>query len=262
MKRLVCSIVILFVVMSVVTARSEESKRTATVKDAAGVVSDVTDIRFSAGDHLKKFNNLYRHIGLSADLFDIAIPIDNLISVEAKGDSHAVSYLWRGKELTITGKLLSEEFAGKSDFGDLKLHTSKLLSLNFHQSPKPEEKKEEVSERATLTLEDGTQITVNTFRRHDRYYSREGYIIGGRIRYRHYTDFRFLRGESLITVKFAEIKRIEFVGEKEVSVTLKNGKKASGTISKEKGADINGFTGVFEKGEFFVEKKRVKSIDF
>lgn len=260
MKRLVCSIIILFVVISVVTTRAEDAKRTATIKDTAGVASDVTDLRFS-GD-LEKFDKSYGRIALSADPFDIAIPIDNLISVEARGDSHAVSYLWRGKELNITGKLFAGEFTGKSNFGDLKLHTSKLLSLKFHQPPKPEEKKAEVSERATLSLEKGTQIAVDTFKRHDSYYSSEGYIMGGSTRYRHYTDFRFLRGESLATIAFSEIKRIEFAGEKEVSVTLKNGKKASGTISTEKGADIVGFTGVFEKGEFFVAKKRVKTIDF
>ncbi len=56
-------------------------------------------------------------------------------------------------------------------------------------------------------------------------------MVGGRVRYLHYTDFCFLRGESLATVSFDKIKRIDFSGEKDVAVILKNGKKATGTLA-------------------------------
>ena len=194
---------------------------------------------------------------------DIAIPTDALISIESKGDSHTIRYRWRGKELTITGKLFEGYLTGESDFGGFKLHTRTLSSLNFNQPPHSEEKQYEDSKGATITLEDGTQITaVNGLRRHVSYYSTEGYIIGGADQYLHYDDFRFLRGQSLSTVKFTAIKRLEFEDEKDVSVTLKNGKQTSGTISTEQDNNILGFTGTFTQGKFFVSKKRVKVIEF
>lgn len=258
MKKLVSSLIVLFIVL-VLIAQAEELKRTSTVTDVAGITTEVTDLSFLAA--LQNFDNSYGCIALSADLFDIAIPIDNLISIEVKGNIHAISYLWRGKQLTITGELFDGDFKGKSDFGDFKLHSSKLRSLKFNQPPKQEEKKEEVSYRATLTLENGTRISVGKLKRHDSFYSTAGYIMGGSTRYHHYTNFSFLRGESLATIDFDKIKRIEFTGVREVSVTLKNGNMASGTISTEKGADIVGFTGVFENGKFFVPKKHVKAIE-
>ena len=261
MKRFVYLAVILFVTMSAVTAQTENAKRTATVKDISGVTSDVTDLNFSG--RLQKFYNSYNCIALVANPCDVAIPIDNIISIEPGENSHTVRYLWRGEERTITGKLFEGHLTGKGDFGNFKLHTRALISVHFQQPPKPEEKQEEVSDWATLTLEDGTQITsVDELKRHVSYYSTEGYLIGGSDQYLHYIDFRFLRGQSLSTLPFTVIKRIKFEGEKNVSVTLKNGKQASGTISTEQDNNIIGFTGLFEKGKFFVPKKRVKIIEF
>ena len=128
MKRLVCSAVILLVVMSVSTAHTADSNRTATVRDIAGVASDVTYLCFAA--EKQKFDDIGGGIALSVGPFDIAIPIDNVISVDERGDSHAVSYLWRGKEFTITGKLFSGEFiCNKNAIYDLKLQTYMLKSL-------------------------------------------------------------------------------------------------------------------------------------
>lgn len=241
-------------------ARADDAKRIATVIDTAGTTSEVTGLSFSA--KLQKFDSSYGRIAFSAEPFDIAVPMDRLVSIEAKGDKQTITYVWRGKEVSLTGSLFSGEFTGKSDFGDLKLSAGKLKSLKFDRSPKPADKQEKPSGVATLTLADGTTVHVDSLKRHDSYYSSEGYIMGGSTRYRHYTDFKFLRGESLATVSFDKIKRIDFTGDKDVTVVLKNGNKASGTLSSEKGADIVGWTGVSDKGEVFLSKKQVKAIDF
>ncbi len=260
MKQILWTAAILLIAVFVHTAVAEDAKRTATVVDKAGVLSEMTNLSFSAA--LEKFDNSYGRIAFSADPFDIAIPLDNLISIEAKGDGHTITYLWRGKELTTTGKLFSGEFTWKSDFGDLKLYTSKLKSIKFDRAPTVKKEDEKAGNLAILTVSSGAKVTVNNLKRHDRYYSREGYLIGGETRYGHYTDFRFLRGESLVTVDFKKIKRIDFTGEREVSVTLKNEKKGTMNISAEAEADIVGFTGAFEKGEFFIAKEHVKIIEF
>lgn len=237
-------------------ARADDADRAATVIDTAGTTSEVTGLSFSA--KLQKFYSSYGRIAFSAEPFDIAVPMDRLVSIEAEGDKHTITYVWRGKEVSLTGSLFSGEFTGKSDFGDLKLSAGKLKSLKFDIAPKPADKPEKPSGVATLTLADGTTVHVDSLKRRDSYYS----IMGRCTHYRRYTDFRFLRGDSLATVSFDKIKQIDLTGEKGVTVVLKNGKKASGTLSSEKGADIDGWTAVSEKGELFLSKKQVKAIDF
>jgi len=254
------SVILVIVSLGLHGVQADEVKRSATVIDTAGTTSEVTDLRFSG--KLQKFDNSYGRIAFFAEPFHIAVPMDRLVSIEAKGDKHTITYLWHGKEMSLTGSLFSGEFTGKSDFGDLKLSAGKLKSLKFDRAPKPADKQEKPSGVATLTLADGTTVHVGSLKRHDSYYSSEGYIMGGSTRYSHYTDFRFLRGESLATVSFDKIKQIDLTGEKDVTVVLKNGKKASGTLSSDKRAGIDGWTAVSEKGEVFLSKKQVKAIDF
>jgi hypothetical protein len=260
MRQVLWTAAILLVAVFAHTAVAQDVKRTAIVVDKAGVLSEVTDLSFSA--KLQQFDNSYGRIALFADPYDIAIPLDNLIAIEASADGYTVTYLWRGKECITTGKWFSGDFTGKSDFGDLKLHTSDLKSIKFDRPPTIKKEEEKDSNLATLTLVNGARVTVNNLKRHNSYYSTAGYLIGGKICYVHYTDLRFLRGESLVTVGFEKIKRIEFTGEKGVSVTLKNGKKATGDISTVEGGTIVGFTGVFDKGELFIAKKHLRTIEF
>ena len=260
MTRIICATILCTIVLSAHQAQADDPKRTATVVDTAGTTSEVTDLRFSA--KLQKFNTSDGQLAFSVEPFDIAVPLDSIISIEAKGDNLTIAYLWRGKTVSATGTLFSGEFAGKSDFGDLKLRAGKLKSLKFDQAPKPDKEIKKAQHTATLTLADGKTITVDNLRRHDSYYSSEGHIMGGSTRYRHYNDFCFLRGESLATVSFDKIRRTEIVRGKTFSVILKNGKMAIGTRSFEKGADIVGWTGVSEQGEIFLLRKEVNAIEF
>ena len=239
---------------------ADDDKRTATLVDTAGIASQVTGLGFSGS--FQKFYSSWGQLAIMAKPFDIAVPLDALVSVEARGNGHIVTYLWQGKEVSLTGTLYSAEFTGKSDFGDIKLGVSKLKSLKFDQAPKSPTEKPKTINRATLTLEDGTSVRVDDLRRHASYYSSEGYILGGSTRYLHYTDFRFLRGESLATVPFDTIKRIDLLGEKEVSVLLKNGNKATGTRSPNRDASIDGWTAVSATGNIFLGPGQVKAIEF
>jgi hypothetical protein len=192
----------------------------------------------------------------------LAIPIDGLISIQAKEKGHVVRYHWRGKEMTSKGRLLPGKLTGKSDFGDWELDIADVKRLAFNRPSAMEKSENKVRHPAVLTLHDGRKVDIDGLKRYDSYYSSDGYVIGGRMRYNHYTDLRLLRGESLVTVEFEKIARIEFNGEKDISVTLKSGKKATGQIAKKKDAGIVGFTGVFDKGVFFISRKFVKEIAF
>lgn len=244
------------------TSLAEDAKRKATVEDTTGVVSQVPDLGFDGSESLRLFANSYRYIAVSGRPFSIAIPLDVLIAVEAKGDGYAVSYLWRDKEVTITGKLFNGDITGKTDFGDIKLNISQLKSIKFDQRPKTEARKNKVSNRATLTLSDGTKFAVDTLKRLANYYPASAKYLGDPTQYDHSTDFPFYRGESRVAPDFSTIKRIDFTGDGKVAVALTNGNKATGTISSAGADGITGFTGTYEKGEFFVVQSDVKAIDF
>ncbi len=261
MNKVVLTILLLFLVnLGVHGIQADEVKQTATIIDTAGMTLEVTDLAFSG--QLQRFDRSRGIIAFSKEPFQIAVPFKCLISIEAKGDTHTITYLWREKEVSLTGTLFSGTFTGSSVFGDIELDSEKVKSLEFDRAPKPTDEQVTPSGQATLTLADGTQVNVDTLKRHDSFYSTEGYLIGGRRRYRHYTDFRFLRGEMLVNVSFDKVKRIDFTGEKDVAVLLTSGEKATGTLSSEDQAGIVGWTAVFDKGELFLPKEQVKIIEF
>lgn len=237
-----------------------QSKRTAVLEGSAGVTSEVTELIFSGS--LSRFDHVTNRIAVITPIFDVAILIDSLISIETKEKSVNVRYQWRGQERTITGKPQGGVFKGKSDFGDIELSINKLRKLTFKEPTVPTTEKEMVSFDATLILTDGTKVPVANLKRYDTYYSSSRFGLGGSTIHAKYSDFRFLRGESLATVAFKEIKNITFQSYNNVTVTLKNGKKAMGTLSTEARARVKGFTGIYEKGEFFISPSHVKAIEF
>ena len=267
MTRMRClPLALVLALSSISAARGDEAKRSATIEDTAGVKTEVTDLRFP---RRPRFRALWNGIGVSTKDFEVGISIDDLKSLLVKGDTVEVTYEWLGQEKKLTGRLLSGQLRGGSDFGEFKIEASKLKKLTFASPPPPksEEAKKKLAEsrlrnRATLVLSDGTEVPVSDLRRHDRYYSTEGYIIGGSTRYVHYTDFRFKRGESLVTLEFSKLRSIEFGSENGVTVTLGNGKTATGTLPNEGGAGVDGFTGIYESGEFFIKPEFVKRILF
>jgi len=262
MKKIIILLALILAGLSLPVLGIEAQERTAVIVDKAGVTSDVTEISFS-GDFSRFYKVFGKSIVIGTKTFEIAIPICNLISVEVKGESAEVRYQWMGYEKTISGELVSETFKGKTDFGEFKLNSSKLKRLTFKEGPTVVMKEEKpLAYDATLVLTDGTKIPVANLKRHDSYWSSEGYLIGGRTRYHHYTDFRFLRGESLLTVPFENLKTIEFGPEGKVDVMLKNGKSATGKLSDEDDAGVDGFTGLCDEGEFFINPDHVKSIEF
>lgn len=261
MKIIIILLALILAGLSLPVLGVEAQERTAVIVDKAGVTSEVTEISVS-GDFSRFDEASGEGIVIGTKMFEIAIPIGNLISVEVKGKSAEVRYQWMGYEKTISGELGSETFKGKTDFGEFKLNSGKLKRLTFKEGPTVMKEEKPLTYDATLVLTDGTKIPVANLKRHDSYWSSKGYLIGGRTRYYHYTDFSFLKGESLLTVPFENIKTIEFGPGSKVDVTLKNGKSATGKLSDEDNAGVDGFTGLCDEGEFFINPEHVKAIEF
>lgn len=256
------SLVVMLLLNSGSTSAAEP-KRKAVIEDTAGVKTDLLEVGFSG--NVRRFNSSYGSIAVLTKPLEVAIHLDNLKSIKTKGKEHEITYIWLGQEKTLVGTLDAGEFSGKSEFGDIKMPTSKLKELVFSELPSTnwETVKKEMSKKPTYTLmlTDNTEVTVSDLRRHASYYSSEGYLIGGETRYSHYTDFCFKRGESEVTIEFAKLKSIEFGSEKTVTVTLASGTSAPGTLSSGR-SGIDGFTGINEAGEFFVRPGSVKKIVF
>lgn len=238
------------------------AERTFTVVDGSETETEVTGLRFSGNDNFSRFDTTSGRIAVLTDIFQIAIPLENIVSIQSKEKEAEVTYVYLGDEKTITGTLEPGKFTGKSDFGDFELSSHDLTELKTSPPPSAKDDEEPPSLDVTLVLKDGTEVQVGKLKRHDRYYSTSGYLIGGSTRYPHYEDFRFLRGKSLATVQFSKIGSIDFGEKGAVTVTLKKGNKASGTISSDNDAGVHGFTGVNESGEFFIAPELVASIRF
>ena len=250
------------IVLNVHQISADNLKRMGTVVDIAGATTEVEDLRFGSVQMYREFREAGDHIAFETEGFDVAVPLDHLIKIEAKGKAHTFTYHWAGKEFSLTGSLFSGEFKGKSDFGDITLDASKLRSLKFAQTPKIIDELPKMSNPATLSLANSNTLAVDMLRRWNISYSTSGYLVGGETIGVPYTDIRFLRGESLVTVPFDNIKRIDLIGDEEVSVTLKNGNEAKGTLSSKGGDDITGWKAVSSKGMIFLPKENVKSIEF
>jgi hypothetical protein len=70
----------------------------------------------------------------------------------------------------------------------------------------------------------------------------------------------FLRGTSLVTIDFKKIEKIVFGPQKDVTVTLKNGNAIAGTLTDQKEAEVECFTGVYREGYFFISPENVGSV--
>ncbi len=183
-------------------------------------------------------------------------------------------YHWNGKERSITGPVQNVTFTGKSDFGDIKLTSGDLKKLSLSPTPVSIAKKDEkpyftrdwqrtgLSFGATITFRDGSELKVSNVKRRFSYYSTEGYIIGGSYRYSKDDNIMFIRGSSVATVQFDLVKTIEMSDNGELTVTLRDGKQATGKRSEMKDERIDGFEAFAEDGKFSIDAKLVKMIDF
>jgi len=266
---------------------SDVQGRTAFIVDTKGATSEVMDLKIEGYD-----NYIFAHIFdnypsgntivVDTKPFYLGIPLTAIISIEIKGKSCSIKYYLEGQDRTIAGNFVNfGEFVGKTDFGDFKLGMDKLKKLTFKDIPSPalseSKSKESLPYDTILMLTNGKRVPVANFQRFNSYCSSAGYVMGCGDRYEYFTDFRFLRGESLQTVLFKEIKTIEFNNFKSsgpgnhlqgnVTVTLKNGKSATGKLTDGvNDADVDGYTGTYEyeKGDFFfyIDAGHVKSIVF
>ena len=252
--------------VSTCVAFAEGTKRTAVIEDSAGVTTEIRDLEFSGNlddwfDIYSTGNPLFGKpcIGINTKVFAFAIPIDSLISIEAKDGQATVTYQLNNRTKKLAGALMKGSFVGKSDFGEFLLSTDKLKKLAFKQSPVADAKSKAALFTNTLILSDGSRISVANLKRRGWYMSATWI---GRIMNSGFEDIRFLRGESQSTVDFDKIKKMTFEPGESVVVILENGSSITGKIPKQEWIEVKGFTGTYEEGEFYISPNNVKAIEF
>ena len=249
----------------------KELKRTAVILDTTGVSTEVTEL--DAPDQLAEFG--FASLGavvVQTENFLVAIRLRSVKSIDRKGQTAEVQYVVWGKESAITGVLLDRKITGKSDFGAFSLETSQLRQLTFKSPPLFAAREQAFpypiaidkapAYDATLVLTDGTKVPVARLARFATYFSTKGYLIGGETQYRENADVRFLRGQSLVAIEFTALRTLQFGPGESITVTLKNGNTTTGQISEREDDRVDGFTGIYEKGFFFIHARHVKAIQF
>jgi len=248
-------------VISISFIYAAEPSRKAAIEDISGVKTDVTDPKFSFGSS-DRFSGASDAVMIKTADFEVAIPTSRLRAIKVSGTTAEVTFDWHGQTRTTSGQLKAE-IAGKSDFGDFKLDASKLRQLTFSTAPSEEAKpSRRPVDSGTAILVNGTRVGLFSIQRHASYYSSKGYLIGGSTRYYHYSDFSFMRGESLATLNLGAIAKLEFGPDEAVTVSLKSGSSAVGKLSNHEDARVDGWTGESDQGSVFLPPKSVRAIEF
>jgi len=257
-KRCVTFLLSLAVFLPGVNLAGEE-KPTAVIEDTAGQSTEVSDIGVSIDSH--DFDLCGDScLVVKTGALEICIRLDTIVSIVQTGKLWTVKYFIAGQEITAEGELQPVGVNGKSDLGDFNIWATRIRRMDFKSPPYRDNRFVGTGSPvlARLNLLDGSIIPVTSLRRFYRYMSRERYIgDGGPWRTQVEETIDFTRGESSSAVAMQDIAKVEFGADNTVSVTLKNGKTATGTT-----VFHVQFCGTFEKGCFVIEKKSINSIEF
>ena len=280
---------------------ADRMERTAIIIGNAGARWEVKDLYvFTVPGGFPKSRFL---LTVVTDTFRVAIPPENLISIEVKGEKSEIRYRWMGQEQTVSGKITSEQISGMSAGGYVPFKISELKKLTFKEgsADMKEEKPPPYRYETTLLLSDGTRVPVANLIRISSQAYRAKPSIGmqeGGTAFTQYNDVGFLQGKAAPTIKFEDIKSMEFPTENSITLTLRqevgdtakeieisagNKGKRDPDLEILLGDELDdfdfdeeeedagkllpknwtyGFTGIYDKGYFFIYSSCVKAIEF
>ena len=293
MKKIVLALVFVLTGVPLAALGAERQDRSATLIDNAGTAWEITDVFIYSkpgGFYESRFC-----FTVITDTFHVASPPENLISVEVKGENCEVIYQWMGKRRNIAGKVASKLIGGKSSVGNVTREFHNVRNLTFKHDPAVMKLEKPLPFDTTLVLTDGTKVPVAKLLR----VSSQDYLaipssgIDKGTVFDLYNDVGFFRGETAPTIKFEDVKSMEFPNENTITLRLRQGVKdtpnkgrsdtrkkgvsdddflvrALDDLEKEKGQAgkplrknwAYGFTGIYSKGYFFIPGRQVKAIEF
>jgi len=295
MKKIVLALVFALAGVPLAVLGDERQDRTATLIDSAGTACEITDVFiYSKPDGFYK--SRFR-LAVVTGTFHIAIPLENLISVEVKGKDCEAIYQWMGKRRTIAGRVASKLIGGESSVGNVTREFSNVQRVTFKGDPTDIEWEKPLSYETTLVLTDGTKVPVAKLIRvsSQPHLAAPSSGVGKGTIFDLYNDVGSLRGETAPTIKFEDIESMEFPDENTLILRFKQGIKEAGDKGETEGAIRKGgksdgdflvkaldelqgdkgdagkplrknwaygFAGIYSKGYFFIPGKLVKAIEF
>ena len=275
--------------------------RGATLTDKAGTAWEITRVFIytePGGFYESRFC-----LTVVMDTLHVAIPTENLISVEMEGANCVAVYQWMGKRHRIFGRVVSKLVGGKGRFVYMTRKFKNVKNLTFKEAPMVMTREKPVTYEATLVLKDGTKVPVANLLR----VSSQGYPAAPSAGVRKgtlfelYNDIGFLQEKNAPTIKYDDIESMTFPTPNSIMLTFKQdadilentskgsmGNRSEKVSENEKAGDDEfllkaledlsekksdtrerhpknwtyGFTGIFEKGYFFIDGGNVKVIEF
>ena len=301
MKKVIFLLAIMLAGAPLTVLGADRPERTAILTDSNDLVWEVTDL-YSWSVPGPFIESRFR-LAVVTDTFQVSIPPENLISIEKKGEDFEIRYRWLGKEQSISGRVMSDQIGGKMGGGHMYVKINELKKLTFKAGSGAikEEKPPSYDFETTLVLTDGTRISVaNLVRISSQRYSAVPLSGVGEVTlFEQLNDVGFLQEKNAPTIRYEDIKSMEFPTEDTILLTLKrlpgdtgnSGKSepdeeteidedfeflkdALGDLDIDFGEDENaarksfpknwayGFTGIYSKGYFFIPARHVKAIEF
>lgn len=244
MKKVVFLLAIMLIGVPSAVLGADGPARTAILTDIKDSVWEVTDL-YSWTVPGPFLESRFR-LTVVTDTFHVAIPPENLISIEKKGENFEIRYRWLGQEQSISGRITSDQIGGKSSVGLYYVKIGELKRLTFKEGSGAikEEKPPSYEFETILLLTNGTKIPVaNLVRISSQLHAAvpfsgwEEFTVFGQL-----NDVGFLQEKNAPTIKFEDVKSMEFPTEDTIVLTLKrlpgdNGNKGKNDSVKEAKAD-------------------------
>ena len=236
MKKILFLIIPVLIGVSSVAFGADLEDRQATLTDKAGTAWEITKVFIytePGGFYESRFC-------LTVDMgtLHVAIPAENLISVEMEGANCMAVYQWMGKRHRIFGRVVSKLVGGKGRFVYMTREFKNVKSLTFKETPVVMTTEKPHIYDATLVLKDGIKVPVaNLLRVSSQTYpaAPSAGVKGGSV-FDLYNDVGFLQDQNAPTLKYEDIESMAFPTPNSIMFTFKQDTKLLDNTS-EKGTD-------------------------
>jgi hypothetical protein len=252
--------------MSTLAAQSKIGP-SATIEDTQGVTTNVTNLSIESAREGPRMiwdgEAPFGEIIVNAGAYYIAVPVNSLLSFTQASDSITIVYFLNGKQISLQGRIFGNHKAhAESDFGRIELTLERIRKINVTTPPMPPKFIPLSHQDATVSLSDGSVISVTDFIRVSHEYT-DLSIYGGfgklwnaNANY----DIAFLRGDSTARIKFSDISKLTIDKNRIITVYLTKGTSYSGKIPPSDIDGIDGFSCYFEKGYCYIPPNNVVSV--
>jgi len=223
MKRILYLLVLVVTALPSAALGADNPERTALLIDHAGAEWEVTALY--AWTNPGPFIESRFRLAVVTDTFHVAIPPENLISIEKTGEDFEIRYRWLGRDHVISGRITSDQIGGKlgGGFTYVKINDLKKLTFKEGSGGMQEEKPPLHEYETTLVLKDGTKVPVaHLVRVSAQTYSSVPLSGVEEVTvFEPLNDVAFLQEKNAPTVRFRDIRSMEFPNENTIILTLR-----------------------------------------